>query len=114
MFVPKSWGSPEKKRGFMPAPELPSLGERIRAERTRQGLSLRALARAVGVSPSMMSQIETGKTRPSVSTLYTITLTLGLSFDHVFDMSEVDSSSQSRASTLIRRGTLHNGGPNNF
>ena len=48
----------------MPAAQLPSLGERIRAERNRQGLSLRALARSVGVSPSMMSQIETGKTRP--------------------------------------------------
>jgi quercetin dioxygenase-like cupin family protein/DNA-binding XRE family transcriptional regulator len=61
----------------------------------------------------MMSQIETGKTRPSVSTLYTITLTLGLSFDHVFDMSDVDNPADSRATTLIRRGTLHNGGRNN-
>jgi transcriptional regulator with XRE-family HTH domain/quercetin dioxygenase-like cupin family protein len=96
----------------MPAPQLPSLGERIRTERKRQGRSLRALARAVGVSPSMMSQIETGKTRPSVTTLYAITLTLGLSFNDVFDMSDVDSPAGSPAGTLVRRGTLHNGGPN--
>lgn len=97
----------------MPAPQLPSLGERIRAERTRQGLSLRALARVVGVSPSMMSQIETGKTRPSVSTLYAITQTLRMSINAVFEMSDVDTRVDPPAATLIHRGTVHNSGPNN-
>jgi transcriptional regulator with XRE-family HTH domain len=97
----------------MPAAQLPSLGERIRAERNRQGLSLRALARSVGVSPSMMSQIETGKTRPSVSTLYTIAQTLRMSLNAVFDMSDVDNQADSPAATLIRRGTLHSGGAGN-
>lgn len=61
-----------------------NMGERIRAERERQGISLRALARDVGVSPSMISQIETGKSRPSVSTLYAITTALGLPMQDVF------------------------------
>lgn len=63
---------------------VPDLGRRIRQERQRRGTGLRALARAVGVSASMISQIETGKTRPSVSTLYAITTALGISLDEVF------------------------------
>jgi quercetin dioxygenase-like cupin family protein/DNA-binding XRE family transcriptional regulator len=72
----------------MRASPLPSLGERIRAERTRQGVSLRALARDVGVSPSMISQIETGKARPSVSTLYSITNRLRISLHDLFAAEE--------------------------
>jgi transcriptional regulator with XRE-family HTH domain len=64
---------------------VPQVGERIRAERIKQGLALRALARAVGVSASLISQIETGKSQPSVSTLYAITTALGVSIEDVFD-----------------------------
>jgi transcriptional regulator with XRE-family HTH domain/quercetin dioxygenase-like cupin family protein len=60
------------------------IGERIRAERVRRGISLRALARGVGLSPSLISQIETGKCQPSVSTLYAITTALGVSVQDVF------------------------------
>ena len=69
----------------MPAAGVPPLGERIRAGRLRRELSLRALAREVGVSASMISQIETGKAQPSVSTLYAITSILGLSIQDVFE-----------------------------
>ena len=64
---------------------VPQVGERIREERLKRGLSLRGLARAVGVSASLISQIETGKSQPSVSTLYAITTTLGVSIEDVFD-----------------------------
>jgi DNA-binding XRE family transcriptional regulator/quercetin dioxygenase-like cupin family protein len=60
------------------------IGERIRAERARKGISLRSLARSVGLSPSLISQIETGKCQPSVSTLYAITTALGVSVQDVF------------------------------
>jgi transcriptional regulator with XRE-family HTH domain/quercetin dioxygenase-like cupin family protein len=60
------------------------LGGRLRAERLQRGLSLRALARQVGVSASMVSQIEMGKSRPSVSTLYAMTTALGISLEDVF------------------------------
>ena len=67
----------------MPAAVL-QIGERIRAERARKGISLRSLARSVGLSPSLISQIETGKCQPSVSTLYAITTALGVSVQDVF------------------------------
>lgn len=57
---------------------------RLRAERERRGLSLRKLAAEVGISPSALSQIETGKSRPSVSTLYAIVTALELSLDGLF------------------------------
>jgi len=63
---------------------LPRVGERIRAERESRGISLRALARTVGLSASLISQIETGKCQPSVSTLYSITAALGVSVEDVF------------------------------
>jgi transcriptional regulator with XRE-family HTH domain/quercetin dioxygenase-like cupin family protein len=68
----------------MAVADVPPLGQRIRAARQRRDLSLRALARDVGVSASMISQIETGKAQPSVSTLYAITSILGLSIQDVF------------------------------
>lgn len=67
----------------MPAVVL-QIGGRIRAERASRGISLRSLARSVGLSPSLISQIETGKCQPSVSTLYAITTVLGISVQDVF------------------------------
>jgi len=71
------------------------IGGRIRAERVRKGISLRGLARGVGLSPSLISQIETGKCQPSVSTLYAITTALGVSVQDVFaDAALDDAASQ--------------------
>lgn len=61
-----------------------TLGARLREERDRVGLSLRELARRLEVSPSLVSQIETGKTQPSVRTLYAMVSELGVSLDDVF------------------------------
>ncbi|MEF2978576.1 helix-turn-helix domain-containing protein [Subtercola sp. YIM 133946] len=57
------------------------IGPRLRAARIAQGISLRSVATAVGVSASLISQVETGKTQPSVSTLYALVNHLGISFD---------------------------------
>ncbi len=59
------------------------LGERIRAARLGRSMSLRSTASDAGISPSLLSQVETGKVQPSVSTLYSIVATLGLSMDEV-------------------------------
>lgn len=59
------------------------LGARIRQARLARGLSLRATASEAAISPSLLSQVETGKVQPSVSTLYAIVNTLGLSVDDV-------------------------------
>lgn len=66
---------------------MPRIGERIRSERMRRGVSLRGLARQVGVSASLISQIETEKSQPSVSTLYGITTALGIPIEDLFDAS---------------------------
>jgi len=58
-----------------------AIGGRLRDERLARGLSLRGLAQSLGVSASLISQIETGKTQPSVSTLYAIVTALGISID---------------------------------
>ncbi|MDQ5855727.1 MAG: helix-turn-helix domain-containing protein, partial [Actinomycetota bacterium] len=69
----------------MGEPKVPPIGPRIRSERERRQVSIRALARDIGVSPSLISQIETGKSQPSVSTLYAITSALGLPVEDLFD-----------------------------
>jgi transcriptional regulator with XRE-family HTH domain/quercetin dioxygenase-like cupin family protein len=63
---------------------VPPIGGRLREERTRRGVSVRGLARDIGVSASLISQIETNKSSPSVSTLYAITTALGISIEDLF------------------------------
>lgn len=47
-------------------------------------MSARTLAKVADCSASMISQIESGRVKPSVSTLYAITLALGISTDSLF------------------------------
>jgi transcriptional regulator with XRE-family HTH domain len=64
-------------------PEYANMGDRLREARQARGLSLRSLAEQLGVSPSLISQVETGRARPSVSTLYAIATNLGISLDEL-------------------------------
>ena len=64
--------------------EASKVGHRLRAERERLGIGLRELARRVGVSPSLVSQIELDRVNPSVSTLYAIVTELGMTMSDVF------------------------------
>ena len=64
------------------------IGTRLRAAREEKGLSLRALAAEIGVSPSLLSQVETGKTKPSVSTLYALVSKLDISTDMLLGREE--------------------------
>ena len=61
----------------------PQFGERLRARRLERGLSLRDLAHRLGVTPSLISQIERDLANPSVSTLYSIVAELDLSLDEL-------------------------------
>src|SRR4051812_41219812 len=75
----------------------PSLiGGRLREEREKRGISLRELARRVGVSPSLVSQIELDRVNPSVSTLYALVTELGMTMSEVFGDAEI-------AEPIIRR-----------
>ena len=60
------------------------LGSKLRLARRQAGLSLRELARQLSVSPSFLSQMENGKSQPSVATLYSIAQVLGVSIDELF------------------------------
>jgi transcriptional regulator with XRE-family HTH domain len=70
------------------AGELADLGARLREEREGARISQRELARRLGVSASLISQIESGQSKPSVSTLYGIVTELGVSLDDVFRVHE--------------------------
>jgi transcriptional regulator with XRE-family HTH domain len=71
------------------------VGGRLRTAREQSGVSLRQLARQLNISASALSQIETGKSRPSVKTLYSIVSELGLSLDHLFADADVERSMRS-------------------
>ena len=60
------------------------LGARLREARLQANLSLREVARQLGVSASFVSQLENGKSQPSVATLYSWTRLLGVSVDRLF------------------------------
>lgn len=62
---------------------LDGIGHRLREERVRAGISQRELARRLGLSASLISQLESGQSRPSVGTLYSIVTELGVSLDRV-------------------------------
>jgi transcriptional regulator with XRE-family HTH domain len=71
------------RQGNGSAPEYGAIGGHLREVRMARGLSLRALAQRVGVSPSLISQVETGRARPSVRTLYAIASELRISLDEL-------------------------------
>jgi len=60
------------------------IGRRLARLRTERGVKVSALAREVGVSPSLISQIERGQSRPSVSTLFELAQALDVSVDAFF------------------------------
>ena len=62
---------------------LDGIGPRLREERVKSGLSQRELARRLGLSASLISQLESGMSKPSVGTLYSIVTELGVSLDHI-------------------------------
>ena len=74
-------GQRDASRGAQP--DYPEVGERLRARRRERHLSLRDLAERLGVSPSLISQIERGRAKPSVSTLYALVAELDVSLDEL-------------------------------
>ncbi|WP_075831947.1 MULTISPECIES: helix-turn-helix domain-containing protein [unclassified Rhodococcus (in: high G+C Gram-positive bacteria)] len=75
-----------------------SVGKTVRAERTRQGIPVRELARRLGVSPSFLSQFELGQSQAAVNTLFAIATELNLSLDVLLGNS-VDPERESASET---------------
>lgn len=86
---------------------MDNLGSRLKTVRLKAGWTLRELARQSGVSPSFVSQIENGKSQPSVATLYVFAQLLDVSIDELFDPRSGDGE---RAAATRRRES--NGVPN--
>lgn len=75
------------------------LGSQIRTARKAAGISVRELARRIDVSASFISQVELGRARPAIGTLYAIVSELGLSLDGLLQ----DSRPTSNGSSSPRR-----------
>jgi transcriptional regulator with XRE-family HTH domain len=67
---------------------LATIGARIRQFRTQKGLTLQALGRITGLSPSMLSLVERGKTSPSIGTLIVICSALEVHMSDLVAMEE--------------------------
>ena len=67
--------------------EILALGQRVRHFRHRGGLTLEALSEAVGVTPSQLSLIETGKRDAKVSLLTAVATALGVEVSDLLDQS---------------------------
>jgi transcriptional regulator with XRE-family HTH domain/mannose-6-phosphate isomerase-like protein (cupin superfamily) len=63
---------------------MENLGVRLKQARQKSGLSLREVARQLQVSPSFVSQMENGKSTPSVVTLYALAQLLKVTVDELF------------------------------
>jgi transcriptional regulator with XRE-family HTH domain len=56
------------------------VGRNLRRLRTKRGLALEALSRASGVSRAMLSQVELGRSTPTINVLWKISRALGVPF----------------------------------
>src|SRR5215470_17960133 len=85
------------------------IGQKLRQARERKNMSVRGLARYVGVSPSLVSQIERGRVMPSVGTLYSIANELGLVVDDLFTGTPSRSRTRERSEAVadITNPVLH-------
>ena len=82
------------------------LGSRLKEVRTAANLSLREVARQLNVSPSFVSQIENGKSQPSVGTLYQLAQLLDVPVDQLFNTN--GKSHNNGASETTNRDSMHN------
>ncbi|EEB35660.1 DNA-binding helix-turn-helix protein [Anaerococcus hydrogenalis DSM 7454] len=70
--------------------QMDKLGKNIKNSRISQNLSLKKLAEKVDVSPSMLSQIESGKANPSLNTLKLISQHLKVPMFTLFIEEDID------------------------
>ena len=59
-------------------------GEKLRQVRERKGITLKTVARSIGASESLISQIERNKVSPSIDTLISIAETLEIDLEYLF------------------------------
>jgi transcriptional regulator with XRE-family HTH domain len=67
------------------APPLATIAAALRRERERAGISLTELARRAGIAKSTLSQLEAGTGNPSVETLWSLGVALGIPFSRLVE-----------------------------
>jgi len=61
--------------------ESQKLGENLKRIRTRKGISQGDIARALGIDKGFISNIENGKTNPTLATISKLAKVVGVSID---------------------------------
>ena len=67
------------------APPLATIAAALRRERERAGISLAELARRAGLAKSTLSQLEAGTGNPSIETLWSLGVALGVPFSQLVE-----------------------------
>ena len=80
------------------------LGPRLRLAREERQLSVRELARRIGCSASLISQIERGISIPSVGVLYSLATELDSSLDHLLFGADPRRPTAEPAVTAVAEG----------
>jgi transcriptional regulator with XRE-family HTH domain len=78
---------------------LPVVGANLRRLRTRRGLSLERLAQRSDVSRAMLSQVELGRSAPTINVLWKIARALGVTFSALL------TTNLDTAPVVMREGT---------
>jgi transcriptional regulator with XRE-family HTH domain len=68
-----------------PAPPLATIAAALRRERERVGISIAELARRAGLAKSTLSQLESGTGNPSIETLWSLGVALGVPFSRLVE-----------------------------
>jgi transcriptional regulator with XRE-family HTH domain len=68
-----------------PAPPLADIAAALRRERERAGISITELARRAGLAKSTLSQLESGAGNPSIETLWSLGVALGVPFSRLVE-----------------------------
>ena len=79
------------------------VGDHLRDVRTRQGMSVRALAARAGCSPSFISQVEHGQASPSISSLERLVQALGMTLGDFFRENSPPAVVRSHERTALSR-----------
>ncbi|HTX26443.1 MAG TPA: XRE family transcriptional regulator [Streptosporangiaceae bacterium] len=87
------------------------LGPRLRLAREERQLSVRELARRIGCSASLISQIERGVSVPSVGVLYCMATELGSSLDYLLFGADQAQRADQQPAAAIPGEAAPEGGP---
>jgi transcriptional regulator with XRE-family HTH domain len=68
-----------------PSPPLATIAAALRREREHAGISIAELARRAGVAKSTLSQLEAGTGNPSIETLWSLGVALGVPFSRLVE-----------------------------